>query len=154
MKLVRNNPFNEFGFWNQPLDRFFNDSFINTKKTESWAPVVDIIDTKENVVLNVELPGMKKDNIIINIEDRVLTISGERTLENKDKKSDEKSDEEKTEKGTYYRKERHYGNFKRAFTLSDTILIDEVLAEYIDGILSVTLKKDLAKEEVKQINIS
>ncbi len=150
MKLVRHNPFNEFGFWNQPLDRLFSDSFINTPKTECWAPVADIIDAKENVILNVELPGMKKEDIIINIEDRVLTISGEKTFENQDEKSDEKN----VEKDTYYRKERHYGSFKRAFTLSDTILIDDVLAEYIDGILSVTLKKDLAKEEVKQINIS
>ena len=146
MKLVKTSPFNELGFWNQPLDRFFNNSDFNTRKPELWSPRVDIIDTKNNVVINVELPGMKKEAININIEDRVLTISGERNFE--------ESNENQEKKETYYRRERQYGSFKRAFTLSENILIDDVSADYTDGILSVKLKKDIEKEAVKQITIN
>ncbi|MCD4722066.1 MAG: Hsp20/alpha crystallin family protein [Desulfobacula sp.] len=140
MRLVRYNPINELAFWGNA----FNDSFFNTKpKTnESWYPAVDILNEKDDVVLNIELPGVKKENISINIEDRVLTIKGERKFENKEKKD------------SYLRKERSYGSFKRSFTLSDDVLIDEVNADFQDGVLKLTLKKDTAKEEVKQITIN
>jgi len=140
MKLVRYNPFNELAFWGNT----FNDSFFNTKpKTnESWYPAVDIMNEKDDVVLNIELPGVKKENISINIEDRVLTIKGERNFENEEKKD------------YYVIKERSYGSFKRSFSLSDDVLIDEVNADFQDGVLKLTLKKDTAKEDVKQITIN
>ena len=144
MKLVRYNPFNELAFWGNSFNDFFNDSFFNTKtKTdEFWYPAVDILDEKENVVINVELPGIKKEDVSVNIEDRVLTIKGERKFENEEKKDN------------YFRKERSYGSFKRSFSLSDDVLIDDVTADFKDGVLKVTLKKDNTKEEVKQITIN
>ncbi|MCP3873461.1 MAG: Hsp20/alpha crystallin family protein [Desulfobacteraceae bacterium] len=143
MKLVRYNPFNELAFCSNAFNDFFNDSFFDgkTKAKKSWYPAVDVLNEKNNVILNVELPGMKKEDISINIEDRVLTIKGERKFENE-------------EKDTYYRKERSYGNFQRSFTLSDEVMTDEVLADYTDGVLKITLKKDTTKEEVKQITIN
>jgi HSP20 family protein len=140
MRLVRYNPINELAFWGNA----FNDSFFNTKPNtnESWYPAVDILNEKEDVVLNIELPGVKKEDISINIEDRVLTIKGERKFEKEEKKD------------SYVRKERSYGSFKRSFSLSDDVLIDEVNADFQDGVLKLTLKKDTAKEEVKQITIN
>ncbi|NOX33333.1 MAG: Hsp20/alpha crystallin family protein [Deltaproteobacteria bacterium] len=142
MRLVRYNPFNELGFWGNSFNDFFNDSLFNTKADEPWYPAVDILNEKDNVVLNVELPGVKKEDISVNIEDRVLTIKGERKFEDEEKKDN------------YFRKERAYGSFKRSFSLSDDILIDEVNADFKDGVLKLTLKKDNTKEEVKQITIN
>ena len=142
MKLVRYNPINELAFWGNSFNDFFNDSFFKTKTDEPWYPAVDILNEKEAVVLNMELPGIKKEDISVNIEDRVLTIKGERKFENEEKKD------------RYFRKERSYGSFKRSFSLSDDVLIDDVNAEFKDGVLKLTLKKDNTKEEVKQITIN
>jgi len=142
MKLVRYNPINELAFWGNSFNDFFNDSFFKTKTDEPWYPAVDILNEKEAVVLNMELPGIKKEDISVNIEDRVLTIKGERKFESEEKKD------------RYFRKERSYGSFKRSFSLSDDVLIDDVNAEFKDGVLKLTLKKDNTKEEVKQITIN
>jgi len=142
MRLVKYNPLNELAFWGNSFNDFFNDSVLKTKNSESWYPAVDILNEKENVVLNIELPGLKKEDISVKIEDRVLTIEGERKIDN-----------EKT-KENYYRRERTYGSFKRSFSLSDDVLIDDVDASFKDGILKLTLKKDNTKEELKQITIN
>lgn len=142
MRLVKYNPLNEMAFWGNSFNDFFNDSVFKTKNSESWYPVVDILNEKECVVLNIELPGLKKEDISVKIEDRVLTIEGERKIDN-----------EKTREN-YYRIERTYGCFKRSFNLSDDVLIDGVDASFKDGILKLTLKKDNTKEELKQITIN
>ena len=140
MRLVRYNPFNEMTLFKNAFDDFFTDPV--TKTTGGWTPAVDIVSNDDTVDLNVELPGMKKEDITVNIEDRVLTIAGERKVENEEKKEN------------YYRRERRYGSFKRAFTLSDDILTDEITAEYTDGILKVSLRKDTVTEKVKQITVN
>jgi len=140
MRLVRYNPLTEPAFWGNSFNTFFNHS--SSKSNESWYPSVDILNEKECVVLNVELPGVKKEDISINIEDKVLTIKGERKFENEEKKDN------------CYRKEISYGSFKRSFSLSDDILTDDVSADYKDGMLKITLNKDNTKEEVKQITIN
>ncbi len=142
MRLVKYNPFNELAFWGNSFNDFFSDSISKTKTDEPWYPVVDIFNEKDNVVLNVELPGVKKEDISINIEDRVLTIKGERKFENEEKKNH------------YFRKERSYGSFQRSFSLSDDVLTDDVTADFEEGVLKLTLKKDTAREEVKQITIN
>ena len=142
MKLVRYNPFSEIDFWGKPFNDFFNDSLFKPRRNEGFHPAVDIVSKDDTVTLNVELPGMNKEDISVNIEDKVLTITGERKVENEEKKD------------TYYRRERSYGSFKRSFTLSDEIMTDEVSADYKDGILSISLRKDSSKEEVKQITIN
>lgn len=142
MKLARYNPFNELTFWGNSFDDFFNEPFLKTNNNEPWYPAVDILNEKDNVVLNIELPGVKKEDISVNIEERVLTIKGEKKFDAEEKKDG------------YYRKERSYGSFKRTFRLSDDVLIDDVNADFTDGVLTLTLKKDTVKEEVKQITIN
>ncbi len=142
MKLVRYNPFNEIDFFGNTFDHFFNDSFFKPKKSEGFFPAVDIVSKDDHIALSVELPGVNKEDISVNIENKVLTIKGERKYDNEENKD------------SYYRRERAYGSFKRSFTLSDDIVTDDVSADYKDGILTVTLKKDTAKEEVKQITVN
>jgi HSP20 family protein len=142
MRLVRYNPLNELALWGNSFNNFFNDEVFKPENKGSWYPAVDILNEKNNVVLNIELPGLKKEDISVKIEDRVLTIEGERKFENEEKKDE------------FFRKERLYGRFKRSFTLSDDVLIDDVNADFTDGVLKLTLKKDNTKEELKQITIN
>jgi HSP20 family protein len=142
MRLVRYNPLNELALWGNSFNNFFNDSLFKPETDKSWYPAVDILNEKDNVVLNIELPGLKKEDISVKIEDRVLTIEGERKIDNEETKEN------------YYRRERTYGSFKRSFNLSDDIFIDDVDASFKDGILKLTLKKDNTKEELKQITIN
>ncbi len=142
MRLVRYNPLNELSVFRNAFDDFFTDSACKARETKAWYPAVDIKSNEETVELSVELPGMNKEDISVNIEDKVLTISGERTFDDEEKKEN------------YYRRERRYGSFKRAFTLSDDIVTDEVSADYVDGVLKVTLKKDAVKEAAKQIIVN
>ena len=142
MRLVRYNPLNELALWGNSFNNFFNDDIFKPETEKPWYPAVDILNEKDTVVLNIELPGLKKEDISVKIEDRILTIEGERKIDN-----------EKT-KENYFRRERTYGSFKRSFNLSDDVLIDDVDAGFKDGILKLTLKKDNTKEELKQITIN
>jgi len=142
MRLVKYNPLNELAYWGNSFNDFFNDSVFKTKSSDNWYPAVDILNEKDSVVLNVELPGLKKEDISVKIEDRVLTIEGERKIDNEENKEN------------YYRRERIYGSFKRAFNLSDDVLIDDVNAKFNAGVLTLTLKKDNTKEELKKITIN
>ena len=142
MRLVRYNPFSELDFWGNTFNNFFNDSPLKSRRAGSWSPSVDIVSNDDHVMIHVELPGMKKEDISVNIEENVLTVKGERNVDNEENKD------------TYYRRERMYGSFKRSFSLSDDIMTDEVGADYKDGILKIKLKKDHTKEEVKQITIN
>jgi len=141
MRLVKYNPFNELSLFTNSFDDFFNAPMVKGNKESQLAPAVDILDQEDQVALTVELAGMKKEDITVNIQDRVLTISGKHRLENQEKKE------------TYYRRERRYGSFKRAFSLSEEILTDDVTADYTDGILTITLKKDTTKDKVRQITV-
>jgi HSP20 family protein len=91
-------------------------------------------------VLKAELPGMKVDDIEIEVDDNVLTLKGERTFE-------EKIDDER-----YYRVERRYGSFQRSLALPQGVKADEIQATYEDGVLQVTVPKAEA-EKPKRIEV-
>ena len=97
-------------------------------------PATDLQETKDDVVVSVELPGMKKDEIKVTVQDNILTIRGEKK-------------QEKEEKDTnYHRIERSYGFFTRSFSLPTTVKADQIKAAYDNGVLRVELPK---AEEVK-----
>ena len=81
MRLVRYNPFNELSIFKNSFDNFFNAPIDRGSDVRQFTPAVDIVDREDQVELNVELPGIKKEDIKVNIEDRVLTISGEHQTE-------------------------------------------------------------------------
>lgn len=130
-------PFTQF---QSDLDSLFNRS-LGLKRTAAgpstltrgeWYPAVDIHEDKEAYFFDVEAPGIAKENLDVNVENRVLTIKGER-----------KSEEEKKEKN-FHRIEREYGAFTRAFTLPDTADTDKVNAEYKNGVLNIKIAKKSA----------
>jgi HSP20 family protein len=100
----------------------------------AWTPVCDIYETPKAIVLKVELPGLKKENVAVSIENNLLTIHGERRFE------------EETKRENYYRVERNYGEFFRSFALPTYIDPGKIIAEFKDGLLEVFLPK---REEAK-----
>ncbi|MCP9473299.1 MAG: Hsp20/alpha crystallin family protein [Nitrospira sp.] len=108
-----------------------------------WSPVVDITEDDKEYLIKAELPEMKKEDIKINVQDDVLSISGERKYE-------------KDEKGKkYHRVERAYGSFLRSFTLPQDADGSKVSAVYKDGVLSIHLpKSEKAKPKAIEVKVS
>lgn len=125
-----------FSSW---FDNFFDNSlgteFLSNFNTGITLPAVNIKETNNEFILELAIPGMKKSDFVIDVENKVLSISSEVKSEN----------EEKNE--IYTRREFGYSSFKRTFTLPDSIESDKVKASYKDGILLITLPK---REEAKQ----
>lgn len=119
------------------MDEFFNDA-VATRRT-TFAPSIDISETEDQYMIDVEVPGMDKKDINLNVEKNTLTISGEREF----------SQEEDGKK--YHRVESHYGSFSRSFTLPDNADLDKINATYDNGILKITVDKSeqATKKQIK-----
>lgn len=105
------------------IDRLFESPLT------AWAPALDVHEDKDSFSVRVELPGMKREDIEVTLQDGALVISGER------------KEEKVREDATVHRQERFYGKFSRALTLPAAVSGDKVKAQYKDGILTVTLPK-------------
>ena len=121
------------------VDRFFNDMLTDSLRdgsvtgdalaTRAWAPPVDVRETNEHVILTAELPGLEPEDVEVTLQDQILSISGQRTLE-------------KAAEGENVRRvERSYGSFSRSFTLPATVKTDKVDAKFENGLLSISLPK-------------
>ena len=105
------------------LDRLFESPLTG------WAPALDVHEDKDDYVIRAELPGLKREDIDVSLQDGALVISGERKAE-------------KVEEGVeVHRQERFYGKFQRALSLPEPVAADKVKADYKDGVLTVTLPK-------------
>ncbi len=112
------------------LNRMFDAAFSGNFAGGAWVPAADIYETAgQDVVVKIELPEMKREDIKVTVEDSVLTIEGER-------KAATASQGEK-----YHRIERGSGAFRRSFTLPSTVDAAHVSAGYQDGVLTVTLPR-------------
>ena len=121
------------------VDDLFNDAV--TVRNNWFTPSIDVSETDKNYEVQVQLPGMNKDDITVNLEDRVLSISGERKFKDEQKEK------------TYHKVETRYGSFRRSFQLPDNIDPESVNASYQDGVLTITIDKSSEKVE-KRIEIS
>lgn len=128
-------PFTRLRTIQDQFNRLFEDTFesypLVTKEglERKWLPLVDIYEDKDSFVVQAELPGVKKEDVTIEIKDTVLTLSGERRHE------------EETKKENYHRIERTYGKFTRSFTLPGSVKVEGVRAQYKDGVLEIRLPK-------------
>ena len=137
--------------WERDMDRMMDDFFGRRFRPwwpERWfggeamdvrAPVVDLFEEKDDIVVKAELPGMDKDDIEVNLTDNMLTIKGEK------KKEDEVKEK------NFYRCERSYGSFLRNIDLPKAVLADKVKASFKNGILEVRVPKteEAKSKEVK-----
>jgi HSP20 family protein len=137
-------PLREFERMRRDMDRFW-DSFLEgglRRKTEDgreWLPSLDVAETKNELVVKAEVPGMDPKNIDISLSDGVLTIKGEKKEEKEEKEAD------------YHLVERSYGSFTRLVQLPKGVESDKISASYKDGVLKITLPKseEARKKEIK-----
>jgi len=125
-------------FVDRVLDSFFDRS--EESALPAFAPVVDIEEKEKEYVVTVELPGVRKDDVKINLKDNVLTVSGE-------KKSEKKIDEK-----NYHQTERIFGSFQRCFRLPELVDQEKIAADFKNGILNVAIPK-LPEVQPKSIEI-
>jgi len=146
MNLVRWNPLGEMTAMQNRLNRMFNTPYWRADRMDvdtgmgRWNPAVDLYEKDDHFVIKAELPGVDKKNIAIDLKDRVLTLSGERLYENEVKEEN------------YYRRERSYGKFQRAFTLPADVDSDKIKAEFKDGLLQIEVPKP-EQQKPKQVTI-
>jgi HSP20 family protein len=126
-----------FSVFERPLLR---DLFEGEERVVTYTPRVDVVENKENFVVRAELPGIKKDEVKLTLENNVLTLSGE------------KRHEEKRDEDNYHLMETRYGKFERRFRLTDNIDRSNIAADYKDGVLTITLPKT-KESQSKQIAI-
>jgi HSP20 family protein len=140
MALVRWDPTRELASMEvDRLNRMFSD-FWNEGFSRSWVPAVDIYENDAHeLVMKAELPEMKREDINVTFENNVLTIRGERRLE------------QETKRETFQRMERQYGSFSRSFTLPATVDGTKISASYKDGVLTIRLPQ---REEAKPKQIA
>jgi HSP20 family protein len=142
MNLVRWNPLSDFATLQQQMNRLF-DSTVNgwpgESGTRTWMPPADIHETGDELVVTADLPGIDVKSIDLRVENNVLSIAGERKLQ------------EIPKNGNVHRAERMYGPFSRSFTLSTPVDTERIAANYKDGVLEIRLPK---AEEAKPKRIA
>lgn len=145
-------PFLAASLFTDPLmRRFFEDDVFSPKGflasrnealgEDSWLPAVDVRETDEQFVFTAELAGLSKDEVAITIEEKVLTIAGERALEGTE------------ENQNFHRIERSYGKFSRSFSLPQEVDQEKVSANFDNGLLTVAVPKTEAVKP-RQIQIT
>ncbi|MBM4157917.1 MAG: Hsp20/alpha crystallin family protein [Ignavibacteria bacterium] len=130
---------------NDAFRSLFNFPFFSEDRifdSTNFSPRTRITEDKDNYNINIEMPGVTKDEVKISLENNVLSISGQ------------KKQQTKSEDTNLIMNEIYYGEFCRTFTLSDDIKKDTIDAEFKDGVLNITLPKvEEAKPVVKEIKV-
>lgn len=132
MAVERWDIFKEIEAIHEEVDRIFQDFFRRIpsprveEKLASFIPPVNVYDDENKIVIAIALPGMKKEDIDISMQDRTLTVSGVRIGSDK----------------PHYQQEWQYGHFERDIILPTAIKSDDILAEYTDGILTISIPKE------------
>jgi HSP20 family protein len=131
-------PFGSVAGWDSEMNRLFDSILerpvVKTNGERMWAPALDMYETKDEIVLNFELPGVREKDVTLSIMGDVLTLKGERAF-----------DRDVKDEG-YHHVERLFGKFERSVQLPMEVQTDKVQATYRDGMLEVKLPK---AEEVK-----
>ena len=128
--------------WSE-LDQIFGRRLTNGVST-AWTPAVDVRETEDHLVMQAELPGFDSKNIVVSVENNVLTISGEKS----------QSWEDGSDDAQFHVFERRYGRFERSFRLPKTVDPEHIDARYKDGVLAVSLPKvEAAKPRKIEVKI-
>lgn len=135
MPVVKWDPFRDLSTIHERMNRLFETALSGSDFGDEdgdvgrWAPVSDVFETDDAIVVSCELPGLSQDQIEIKLADNVLTVSGERRVDRD------------SEAQQFHRIERSYGPFSRSFTVPASIDASKIAANYRGGILAVILPK-------------
>jgi HSP20 family protein len=145
MRREESAPLRRLGLWDPELDRVFEGFFhpmrwVEEAASQDLVPAMDVVEHENEYIVKTEMPGVKKDDIQVSVENGVLTISGETKSEKKEEKE-----------GRLIRQERRYGKYVRSLRLGSEIDAAKLKAAYKDGVLELTLPK---AEEVKPKKIA
>jgi HSP20 family protein len=124
---------------NRLFDTLFESTNGNGSRAQRWVPAMDLVEAEDHFLLKADLPGLAEDEVAIEVQDNVLTFSGERKLE-----------QERKERG-WYRLERSFGRFSRSLTLPEGVNADAIDASFDKGVLEIRIPKP---EERKPRRIS
>jgi HSP20 family protein len=147
MALIRWEPVAELNTIQNEMNRLFNTFFDQPAPgsrgsgARRWIPAMDLIETADQYVLRADLPGLSDEDVNVQLQDSVLTVSGERKAEN-----------DQQQEG-YYRLERAFGAFSRSLTLPEGVNPDGVSARFDRGVLEITIPKPEQKKP-RQVRIS
>jgi HSP20 family protein len=144
MNFVRWNPLSDMNLIQNQMNRLFESALhgwpSESNGTTHWTPSADIFESENELVVNIDLPGVDPKMVDVRVENNVLTVSGERQFD------------EKQNQNNYHRVERSYGLFARSFTLATSVDADKIRASYKSGVLTITLPKaEAAKPKRIQI---
>jgi HSP20 family protein len=146
-------PFSDLSRWERDMERMFDDFFerrLTPFRSRWWPmqggafsdPALDLYEDKNELVAKVELPGLQKDDVELNVTEHALTIRGEK------KKEDEIKED------NYYRSERSYGSFSRTIDLPKDLEIDKAKASFKNGLLEIRIpKSEAAKTKQRSVRI-
>jgi len=130
-------PFRELFELQRGIDHLFGENFGASPEgvaSKAWTPAVDVYEDDDSFLIKVELPEVNREDVKVSLNDNMLSISGERRVENEEKREN------------YHRVERSYGQFYRSFTLPPNVSTEAINAQFKDGVLRLTLPK---REEAK-----
>jgi HSP20 family protein len=131
--IVRWEPFRELSSLQTEMNRLFNAAFdapsTGNGPARRWTPAMDLLETDDEFVIRADLPGLSESDVSVELEDNVLTVSGERKIEQEDKREG------------FYRVERSYGSFSRSLTLPKGVDPEAVNASFDRGVLEVRVPK-------------
>lgn len=126
-------PWRELDEMTNRLSRMFDDgASTSTEGRSAWTPAVNVEETRDELVLTAELPGMRQEDVEIELENNVLSLSGQK---------EETRTEGAEEDRRYHLWERRWGGFQRSFTLPRTVKADEISATFQDGVLRIHMPK-------------
>ena len=136
----------------QELNNFLRDTFLtnafanplNIKKASVWRPAIEVKQNDANYKVKVQLPGIKKDNINIELDNDFMTITAETHEEKEEKKEEEKNER-------YQTSEFRYGKYVRTISFDQPVKTDEAKAKYKDGILTITIPKQQVETNTKKV---
>lgn len=136
----------------QELNNFLRDTFLtnafanplNIKKPSTWRPAIEVKQNDANYKVKVQLPGIKKDNINIELDNDFMTIVAETQEEKEEKKEEEKNER-------FHTSEFRYGKYVRTISFDQPIKADDAKAKYKDGVLTITIPKQQLETNTKKV---
>jgi HSP20 family protein len=139
-------PFRELFELQRNINQLFDESFEGKREDaglKAWTPAVDVYEDENSFMIKMDLPEVSREDVNVSLNENTLSISGERRVENEDKREN------------YHRVERRYGQFYRSFTLPPNINAEAISAQVKDGVLRLTLpKREEARPKQIEVRVS